>query len=425
MTAVFRPVPSTGRAARSPIVGVGERVGIVGVDTVISRARPQKRAVAPSTYRGAARLKRARRELGGVCVRGQCVSIRPLLRWAREGRGWEMGGGGRRGQGDGEKRYGRRREMGKGGAVVSVVHGTSSKNTPITPAPSSSAASPPPSLPTLHSALPMSSQGPEDFAAAGACQPSAVPRSGHVGVVPVKENVGLGREVGGGGGRIGAVQQSRWRQRDRGGTGGGHRTVDIGGGDGGEKTAGHTVTQPDSATCSIPDTLPLSAVLRHDPEPVPTPTATSHTPAGHPSRTPNEGLSEFDYLSWTYLLWRQGLKGRVEFKMWTSTYLPIPSAAGFVPCAPGTHVSRRKSVGFPQVFDALVTDPAERLIHLKLRKRGAWLGHHFCRGRCQCNHQEWFRLSRAGGLKRVKQLVERCLVRGDKLGKCVQLDFKC
>jgi hypothetical protein len=36
-----------------------------------------------------------------------------------------------------------------------------------------------------------------------------------------------------------------------GGTGGGHRTVDLGGGDGGEKAAGHAVTQPDSATCSV------------------------------------------------------------------------------------------------------------------------------------------------------------------------------
>jgi hypothetical protein len=121
------------------------------------------------------------------------------------------------------------------------------------------------------------------------------------------------------------------------------------------------------------------------------------------------------HAGWTYLLRCRGPKGRVEFKIGKADdvdkHLPACTKCGgncavcaWYTCFP------KKIVSFPKVFNALVTGPAEHLIHLKLRKRGAWLGCHPCHGRCRCNHQEWFWLSRAGGLKRVKQLVERCLV---------------
>jgi hypothetical protein len=80
-----------------------------------------------------------------------------------------------------------------------------------------------------------------------------------------------------------------------------------------------------------------------------------------------------------------------------------------------------------EFFNALITAYPERLIHLKLRKRGSWLGRHPCRGRCRGNHQEWFRLSNLemGGWREVEKLVEQCLVQGDRLRKCVRLDFRC
>ncbi|KAJ7351650.1 hypothetical protein DFH08DRAFT_957947 [Mycena albidolilacea] len=118
---------------------------------------------------------------------------------------------------------------------------------------------------------------------------------------------------------------------------------------------------------------------------------------------------------WTYLLKRQGPKGRVDFKIGKADDVDKRRPA-YTKCG-GIRAVCAWYTRFPKKI--------ERLIHLKLRKRGAWLGRHPCRGRCGRNHQEWFRISRAGGLKKVKRLVEQCLAWGDKLGKCVQLDFKC
>ncbi|KAJ7306686.1 hypothetical protein DFH08DRAFT_824641 [Mycena albidolilacea] len=122
---------------------------------------------------------------------------------------------------------------------------------------------------------------------------------------------------------------------------------------------------------------------------------------------------------WTYLLERQGPKGRVEFKIGKADdmdkRLPAYTKCGGIRAVCAWYTRFPKKIG-----------PAERLIHLKLRKRGAWLERHPCRGRCRRNHQEWFRLSRAGGLKRVKQLVERCLRNeGDRVKKKTYPDYIC
>ncbi|KAJ7838064.1 hypothetical protein B0H14DRAFT_3459679 [Mycena olivaceomarginata] len=88
---------------------------------------------------------------------------------------------------------------------------------------------------------------------------------------------------------------------------------------------------------------------------------------------------------WTYLLRRRGPKGRVEFKIGKADdmdkRLPAYTKCGGIRAVCAWYTRFPKKIG-----------PAERLIHLKLRKRGAWLGRHPCRGRCRRNHQEWFRL---------------------------------
>ncbi|KAJ7724688.1 hypothetical protein B0H14DRAFT_3519544 [Mycena olivaceomarginata] len=82
---------------------------------------------------------------------------------------------------------------------------------------------------------------------------------------------------------------------------------------------------------------------------------------------------------WTYLLERQGPKGRVEVKIGKADdvhkRLPAYTKCGGIRAVCAWYTCfPKKSVSFPEFCDALVTGPAERLIHLKLRKRGrmAW-----------------------------------------------------
>jgi hypothetical protein len=131
---------------------------------------------------------------------------------------------------------------------------------------------------------------------------------------------------------------------------------------------------------------------------------------------------------WTYILRRQGPNSTVEFKIGRTVNLDKRLSA-YTKCG-GIYAVRAwytrcpKKIGeSSEFFNGSITASAERLIHLELRKRGAWLGRHPCRGRYRGNHQEWFRLSKMVGQRAVEQLVEQCLVRGDRLQRSVRLDF--
>ncbi|KAJ7303742.1 hypothetical protein DFH08DRAFT_825673 [Mycena albidolilacea] len=161
------------------------------------------------------------------------------------------------------------------------------------------------------------------------------------------------------------------------------------GGDGGEKTAGHAVAEPASTPCSVNsffgsvnrcprilDTTlhyPLALETIENMLNIWTLMPTIHA-AALECEIDDLLTNRKRYLKcagWTYLLERQGPKGRVEVKIGKADDVHKRLCA-YIKCG-GIRAVCAWYMRFPKKIS-----PAERLIHLKLRKWGTWLGRHPC-----------------------------------------------